>query len=58
MATILKNRKIQFIHNHMTDFDKIWHGDASLHSASYQPLKFLAFKNPNKFLNYIAEHTC
>jgi len=51
MATILK------IHNiSATDYDEIWHGDASGDFAPNQPLKFSEFKIPRWQINAIVKN--
>ena len=37
--------KSQYLYNGLTDFDKIWHSDASRPSESRQPIKFRIFEN-------------
>jgi len=40
----LKNRKIANLKNCLTDFDEIWHSEASQSSGLRQPIKFQKFK--------------
>jgi len=43
----LENRyKLPYLNNSLTDCHEIWHNDAFLPSAFYQPLKFRIFSNP------------
>ena len=41
-----KIEKLRYLTNRLTDFDKIWQGDASGASAPDHQLKFLEFQNP------------
>jgi len=46
MAAICKIEKSLYHRNLLTNFDKIWRGDASWPSKVDQPLKFPEFQNP------------
>ena len=39
-----KNVKLSYLSNRWTDFDKIWHGEASLPATKDRPLKFGIFQ--------------
>jgi len=39
-------KKLQYLHNRLTNFDGIWNDDACQHSGLWQPIKFCEFKNP------------
>jgi len=43
---ILKNEKTEYLHSRFTDFDEIWHGDASGTIVTHRPLKLTEFENP------------
>jgi len=45
-AAILKNRKMAYPSNGLTDRRKIWHDDAFPLSGAFPPLKFPHFENP------------
>ena len=38
-----KMEKLWYLHNRLTNFDEIWHGDASPPSGRCQPLRFQEF---------------
>ena len=42
-AIIVKNLKNRYIRNRFSNFDIVWHVDASVASGFYRPLKFLQF---------------
>jgi len=41
-----KIKKLQYLHNGLTNFDEIWNGDACQPSGPWQAIKFCDFKNP------------
>jgi len=45
VGPILKTVKSPYLCNRLTDFDEIWHGDASLSPALDVKFKFLIFDN-------------
>jgi len=40
--------KLQYLSNHLTHFDEIWHGDASGTSTTHQPLRLSESDNPRQ----------
>jgi len=40
-----KTVKSPYLHNRLTDFDKIWHGDADWPPTGDRPLKLRIFQN-------------
>jgi len=40
--------KLRYLHNCFTNFDEIWHSDASGTLATYRPLKLMEFENPRR----------
>ena len=44
-ATIIEMEKLLYLYKCLTDFDVIWHGDASGTHASHQPLKLVESEN-------------
>jgi len=47
-AAIFKIERLLYLHYVLTNFDEIWHNDASRPSKfrTQQPIKFWDFKNP------------
>jgi len=45
-TAILKNGKLQYFCNHLTDFNEILHGDGSGTSATHRPLRLTESEKP------------
>jgi len=41
-----KWKKVQYLHNFLTNFDEIWHGDAPGTSATRRWLRLTVLQNP------------